>query len=121
MNLTTTRQLGAYGEELATRYLVDRGLTILARNWRSPLGEIDIIAREASTLVVCEVKTRRGTGFGDPLEAVTHEKARRLRRLAMAFLDESGLRPPDIRIDVIGVLRPPSGPARLEHVVAVGS
>lgn len=121
MDVTTTRQLGAYGEELAARYLGDRGLTILARNWRCPVGEIDIVARDADTLVVYEVKTRRGTGFGDPLEAVTHVKAQRLRRLALAFLEESGLHPPQIRIDVIGILRPPSGPARLDHVTGVGT
>lgn len=117
----TTRQLGRYGEELAARYLTDRGLVVLARNWRCPAGEIDIVARDATTLVVCEVKTRSGTAFGEPIEAVTWEKARRLRQLAAAYLDASGLRPPSVRIDVIGILRPSSGPARLEHVEAVGS
>ena len=63
--------LGRFGEDLAVRHLRERGLVILDRNWRCDVGEIDIVAREADVLVVCEVKTRRTTGFGSPLEAIT--------------------------------------------------
>ncbi len=66
--------LGVYGEELATRYLSKNGLVILERNWRCDHGEIDVIAREKSDLVICEVKTRRTVAYGDPIESVTPRK-----------------------------------------------
>ena len=66
--------LGAYGEELAARHLRERGLVVLDRNWRCPLGEIDLVLRDGDTLVVCEVKTRSGVGYGTPHEAVTPAK-----------------------------------------------
>ena len=108
--------LGAYGEQVAERHLVDAGLTILERNWRCDVGEIDIVAREGDVLVVCEVKTRSGTGFGTPLEGVTMVKAQRLKRLAARWLDAHPVRPAEIRIDLVGVLRPARGPAVVEHV-----
>ncbi|KGN31883.1 hypothetical protein N802_19175 [Knoellia sinensis KCTC 19936] len=115
------RALGRYGEDLATRYLRERGMRILDRNWRCAEGEIDIVALDGDCLVVCEVKTRAGTGVGDPLEAVTHEKARRLRRLAAAYLRSRPGTVPDVRIDVVGVLAERGRRPVLRHVVAVGS
>lgn len=112
--------LGRYGEALAARYLLGCGMTILERNWRCEHGEVDIVARDGDCLVVCEIKTRSGTALGDPVEAVTREKAARLRRLAAAYLRSRGGVVPDVRIDVIGVLRPSAGPARVRHVVGVG-
>ena len=82
--------VGAWGEDLAARHLVEQGMVILDRNWRCDLGELDLVARHEGTLVVCEVKTRRGEGFGSPAEAVTWRKAARLRRLAARWLDEQG-------------------------------
>ena len=110
---------GRRGEELAVRHLQDAGFVVLERNWRCELGEIDIVARDGDVLVVCEVKTRSGLGFGTPLEGVTWEKAARLRRLAGRWLaDHPGGRG-GVRIDVVGVLRPASGPATIEHVRGV--
>jgi len=117
-----TRTLGDYGERLAGRYLTEAGLTILDRNWRCVRGEIDIVAREPlapRTLVVCEVKTRSGDGFGAPFEAVTWRKQCRLRQLAglwcQAHPDSGG----PLRIDVISIVRPPGHRARLEHLRGV--
>lgn len=99
------KRLGARGEELAARHLESRGYTILARNHRSRLGEIDLVARDAKTLVFVEVKTRSSDAAGLPLEAITPEKARRLRRLALAFTTaHPELQDLDPRIDCIGVL-----------------
>jgi putative endonuclease len=119
----TARGLGSYGERMAARYLTDRGLDVLEQNWRCNLGEIDIVARDGGCLVVCEVKTRRSTTFGQPIEAVDHRKLARLRRLAAAWLAErrsagspvAGVA--GIRVDVVGVLRPRRAPCRIEHVV----
>jgi putative endonuclease len=108
--------LGAYGERVAAAHLVGVGMSIVERNWRCDIGEIDIVARDGDTLVVCEVKTRRGAEFGSPLEKVTSDKAERLLRLAACWIAEKGLHPPDVRIDIVGVLRARRGPAQVEHV-----
>ena len=116
--------VGAYGERLAARYLVESGMQILDRNWRCDQGEIDIVAMDDTALVIVEVKTRRSLAFGSPVEAVTAVKAARLRRLACCWLTENRSlvdSVTDIRIDVIGVLRPLSGPAQIEHLVAVAA
>ncbi len=111
--------VGGFGEETAARHLVAQGMAILDRNWRCDLGEIDLVARDRDVLVVCEVKTRRGDLFGSPAEAVTPRKAARLRRLAARWLSEHPLTPADVRIDVVGVLLPRSGPPLVEHLVGV--
>jgi putative endonuclease len=111
--------VGSYGERVAARHLVEAGLVVLDRNWRCELGEIDIVAREGRVLVVCEVKTRSGTGFGTPMEAVTPRKAARLRRLAVRWLQEHPVHPAEVRIDVVGVLRSTRGAAAVEHLRGV--
>ena len=112
--------LGAYGEELAARHLVGQGMVLLDRNWRCEAGEIDLVLREGDVLVVCEVKTRSGLGFGTPHEAITDAKLERLRLLAGRWAAAHGVRPADVRIDLVAVLRPRRGPSTLEHVAGVG-
>ncbi len=73
--------LGRRGEDVAVDYLEKRGLVVLSRNWRCREGELDVVATDADKLVVLEVKTRSGTGFGAPAEAVTGRKAARIRRV----------------------------------------
>ncbi len=113
--------LGEYGERLACRYLTERGLTVVDRNWRCPEGEIDVVALDGGWVVVCEVKTRSGLRFGAPVEAVVPRKVARLRRLALTWLEahpeHRGRR---LRIDVVGILRRAHGPAVVRHVVGVG-
>jgi len=115
----TKDAVGAYGERVAADHLVRGGMVLLDRNWRCATGEIDIVARDGDVLVICEVKTRTSTAFGTPLEGVTARKAARLRRLAAAWVREHGLTVPEIRIDLVGVLRPRTGPAQVEHVRGV--
>ena len=125
--MTNTQQqrsaVGRYGEDVAVRHLTENGLEVLARNWRCDLGEIDVVARDGSTMVVCEVKTRRGLDYGTPLEAVTARKMARLRRLAARWLAEwvaeSWEHPPEIRIDVVSVLVRRQGGAMVEHLRGV--
>lgn len=112
--------LGREGEQAAVDYLKERGFRILDRNWRCADGEIDIVAVERHSLVVCEVKTRSGNGFGTPLEAVGRVKRSRLRRLAVLWLNAHGVRFDQIRIDVLGLLREDSGEFTVEHVRGVG-
>jgi len=108
--------LGRWGERIAERYLSQRGFTVLGRNWRHNLGEIDLVLREDDTLVVCEVKTRRGLDFGHPLAAVDDAKAARLSTLAMLWVEEHGLTRVPVRVDLVGVLMPYAGPLEIEHV-----
>jgi putative endonuclease len=112
--------LGKQGEELAADFLVKAGMSILARNWRCAQGEIDIVAVDGQELVICEVKTRSGVTFGTPLEAVTRQKAYRLRRLAALWLNNHDALYDQIRIDVVGVLRAANGEFSLEHFRGVG-
>ena len=112
--------LGRFGEAYAARHLVARGMVLLDRNWRCEAGEIDLVLRDGQVLVVCEVKTRSSTAFGSPVEGVTEQKAERLRRLADRWLEEHGVRPREVRLDVVGVLVPRSGGPRVEHVRGVG-
>jgi putative endonuclease len=96
-------QLGRRGEELACQRLEALGLRIVARNWRCRSGEIDVVAAGPDLLVFCEVKTRRGHGYGTPAEAVTPAKRARLRQLAAAYLAAVEHPPCDVRFDVVAV------------------
>ena len=116
--MSTTTELGAHGELIAASYLTDAGLRVLDRNWRCREGELDIVAREGDALVFCEVKTRRGVGYGHPVEAVTFAKQRRLRTLAQRWLAAHDEHAPDLRFDVVGVLVRPARPALVTHLRA---
>ena len=106
----TKRALGAYGESLAARHLVEQGMVLLDRNWRCDAGEIDLVLRDGDVLVVCEVKTRSSLGCGTPHEAVTAAKLERLQRLARRWAEDARRAPRrDVRIDLVAVLRPRRG------------
>ena len=107
-------QVGIDGENLAARHLVGAGLEIVTRNWRCPVGEIDIVALDGRELVIVEVKTRTSTTYGDPVEAVTYRKQRKLRELAALWLKANPHRG-SVRFDVITVLYPKRGYPQLEH------
>ena len=98
--------LGRAGEHQAEDWYVAHGYQILERNWRSRLGEIDLVcARAHDNLVVfCEVKTRRTDRLGEPAEAVTRTKQLRLRRLAADYLHHHVCGPVNVRFDVVAVL-----------------
>ena len=117
--MSRNQVLGRYGEDVAARFLADAGLVVIERNWRCAYGEIDIVAREASTLVVCEVKTRTSTVCGLPAEAVTARKLRRMRHLAFRWLDAHQVHAPSVRLDVVSVLQLPSGQPLVEHLRGV--
>ena len=116
--MSTTTELGAHREAIAVAFLIDHGLRVLDRNWRCREGELDIVARDSGALVFCEVKTRRGTGFGHPVEAVTPAKQRRLRTVAQRWLADHDEHAPELRFDVVGVLVRPSRPALVTHLRA---
>jgi putative endonuclease len=114
--VSVRQAVGGYGERIAAARMEELGMRILDRNWRCAEGEIDIVARDGNVLVVCEVKTRRSTDFGGPLEGVTAIKAQRLRRLAACWLRDHPVRPEGVRIDVVGIMRPARGPAQIDYL-----
>lgn len=93
---------GLWAESAAAWLLRLKGYRILARRWRSPLGEIDLVARKGRTLVVVEVKRRDARGLA--LEAVTPRQRQRIERAALLFLQRNrGLAECDLRFDVVVV------------------
>ena len=106
MSRDPRRRLGASGEDFAAAWYAERGYRVLDRNWRCNDGEIDLVLGARRTIVFCEVKTRRSAAFGAPFEAVTFAKQRRLRRLALRWLEEHPHRRADLRFDVASVYAP---------------
>ncbi|ROS77121.1 YraN family protein [Cellulomonas sp. PhB143] len=116
--------VGEYGERLAARFLEDSGWVVLDRNWRGTGGELDVVALDGETLVVVEVKTRRGTAYGHPAQGVTPAKLARVRRLAGEWMTahlslEGAPYVRDVRIDVVAVVLPQAGAAEIEHLAGV--
>jgi len=112
------RQIGEWGEAVALRHLESKGYCIHARNWRTPEGEVDIVAQDGETIVFVEVKTRTTHDFGWPEESITVTKSRRLQRAAWAYLQAHEMLDAMWRIDVIAIDRSSSGAVeRLEHYV----
>jgi putative endonuclease len=110
---------GRAGEDRAARYLEQQGFTVLARNWRCRTGELDLVVDDGATVVVVEVKTRRGEAFGHPFEAIDARKRARLWRLAVewASTHRDAMQGRRLRIDAIGLIGSEPGIARLEHLV----
>jgi len=105
---------GRAGERAALQAYRRRGYRPVARNWRCPVGELDLVLARGDALVVCEVKARRGRGFGDGWEAVDARKRRKVRAVAAAFLQSTGLRPAAVRFDVASVRVRADGSAEVQ-------
>ncbi|WP_194814636.1 YraN family protein [Nocardia sp. XZ_19_385] len=116
--MTDNKALGARGEELAAKYLLATGWEIIGRNWRCRFGELDLIAHDSKVTAFVEVKTRRGLGFGRPEESVTFDKRRRIRQLALLWLQEHDGPYRTVRFDVISVLVLPGREPVVEHLAA---
>ncbi len=114
----TARAIGDRGEQLAVDHLRAHGVQIVERNWRCDLGEIDIVGVDGDALVFYEVKTRRSTRFGTPVQAVSPTKVQRLRRLAGRWMSEHSHSASSIRVDVLGLTLSGRG-VDIEHVRGV--
>jgi putative endonuclease len=106
--------IGRIGEDAALARYTAAGYRLIARNWRCRLGELDLVVARGAVVVVCEVKTRRGSLLGGPYESVTLRKQQKLRRLAQVFLSSelralAGAADPDVRFDVASVTVGPAG------------
>jgi putative endonuclease len=111
-----TKPLGRKGEDLAASYLRELGWEIVERNYRTWLGEIDLVCRDRGTLVFVEVKTRTATDFARPDESVTQRKQAKLRRLVEDYLVKHRLETADVRFDVLGVTLKGRRP-EFDHIV----
>lgn len=108
---------GRIGEDAAATFLMGRGYQVVARNQRTPVGELDLICRDGTEVVIVEVKARQHEEFGAAIEAVGPRKAGRLRAAALWWLSDRGLYPCLVRFDVVLVSTDVRGaPLRLEHV-----
>lgn len=97
------QNIGRRGEDIAAGYLEHQGYQIITRNFRTRLGEIDIIAKDQSSIVFIEVKSKTGMGFGTPASAVTLKKQRQISKVALFYLTEHGLGDSPARFDVVSV------------------
>ncbi len=107
--------LGKSGEDIAVDYLRDCGYRILSRNYRRRSGEIDLICLDGETYVFIEVKTRKTSRYGHPLEAVTRRKQRQISFTALDYLTRQGLLEEAVRFDVIAITNEP-GAYQITHV-----
>lgn len=117
MTTAAVRQaLGAYGERVALRHLLGQGMVMLDRNWRCREGELDLVMRDGDVLVACEVKTRASDACGSPHQAVDEIKLERLHRLVWRWAEEHGVRPGEVRVDLVAVVRRRRGASAVDHV-----
>jgi putative endonuclease len=100
---------------MAAFFLSERGYSVLARNQRTPLGELDLVCRSLSEVVIVEVKARSSEEYGEALESIGPRKARRLRAAAVWWLSDRGLFPCAVRFDVVTVALDSQGCPRSVH------
>lgn len=110
-------KVGKAGEDAATIYLKKLGHKILARNFSTRYGEIDIVAQDKNTLVFVEVKARKSDEYGTPQEAVSYTKLSRLRKAIEYFVMLHPKLPQSQRIDVIAITYDASGKPTTEHLI----
>lgn len=115
---STTRQLGQTGEDIAANYLIQRGYTLVTRNWRCEAGEVDLIMRQGEQLIFVEVKSVSRAKTEDAALKVNRAKQRRLVRCLYTYLDIHHLEDVQTRVDVIAIAFTPSGPI-IEHREAI--
>lgn len=96
--------LGRHGEDLVERWYIDQGHRVVARNWRCPSGELDLVVRCGSMVVFCEVKTRSSIRYGSPFEAVDRRRQGRMRAAAAEFLRAEEPGGTGVRFDVAAVI-----------------
>lgn len=110
------RLLGIKGEKLAADFLREKGYGIISRNFKTPIGEIDIIAKDGKTLVFVEVKTRSDNTFGQPFEAVNYRKREKLKKVALYYLKNNSKKEASSRFDVLSI-EINGGKNKIEHII----
>jgi putative endonuclease len=111
--------LGRRGEDVAARWYEQHGYAVVERNWRCRIGELDLVLRLGDTTVFAEVKTRTSVAYGHPFEAITPQKARRLRRLAAEWCRQNEPGTGGIRVDAVAVVDAWSAAPQVEHLAGI--
>jgi putative endonuclease len=109
------QSLGSEGEALAVEFLRKKGYRIIAKNYKTFLGEIDIVAKDGDTIVFLEVKTRTNESFGYPFEAVNENKRRKIKNVALLFLKKMKEEVP-ARFDVLSISSTGDGGQEITHI-----
>ena len=109
------KALGSKGEDIAVNFLKGKGYKILKRNYTTPLGEADIVARDNNTIVFVEVKARSSDAFGQPFEAVNHRKQEKLKKIALYYLKHNKIELP-VRFDIVGIISK-NGKNEINHII----
>ena len=102
--LNQRQKFGEKGESMAARYLKTTGYKIIEKNYRTQLGEIDIIAQDGKTIVFVEVKSRRSVQFGSPKWAITPQKQRKISMVALQYLKKTDQSSAKARFDVVTII-----------------
>lgn len=109
------RSFGNKGEDIAVDYLKKKGYTVLHRNYNTPLGEADIVAKDKNIIVFVEVKTRSSDAFGQPFEAVNYKKQEKLKKIALYYLKHNKIESP-VRFDIVSIISR-NGKAEINHIL----
>ncbi|MDI6800965.1 MAG: YraN family protein [Thermodesulfovibrionales bacterium] len=97
------KTLGSKGEDIAADFLKGKGCNVLHRNYKTPMGEADIVAKDKNTIVFVEVKARSSEAFGQPFEAVTYRKQEKIKKVALYYMKHNKIEAP-VRFDVISII-----------------
>ncbi len=106
------RATGTKYEEMAAKYLEKKGYRVVQKNYRTPYAEIDLLLEKDHTWIFCEVKFRSNNNCGNPLDAVTKQKQRRISRAALQFYASHGYEEYACRFDVIAI----NGDGTIQHI-----
>lgn len=109
------RVFGSKGEDIAVDFLKKKGYKIIQRNYKTPLGEADIIAKDNKTIVFIEVKARTSDAFGQPFEAVNHRKQEKLKKIALYYLKHNKIEL-QVRFDVVSIISK-NGKNEINHII----
>ena len=112
----TTTYVGKIGENYALKYLEDKGMKFISRNFHSSHGEIDLIMEDGNSLVFVEVKTRKNRRYGEPAEAITKYKKQHIRYTTNIFLLKQGIKNRRIRFDVVEIMMAEGREIKIRHI-----
>lgn len=101
--MKSNREKGREGERLAVEFLKKQGVKIIEKNWKTRFGEIDLIGLDKGCVVFIEVKWRKNSSFGHPLESITPAKIKKIFATAKAYLKQMGWTDREVRFDVVGI------------------
>jgi len=113
----TNKELGRWGEQLAYKFLMEAGFSILECNYRCRFGEIDLVASTRNELIFVEVKTRTSVNYGLPVEAVNARKRAKYHLLASFYLNHKKLYNYDLRFDVVEIMLGSEGSYKINHIM----